>query len=218
MAVRSQVGQQTVYDHQSSHNAIEFVIQQALAKIATMTLVKVVSVTNNGQLSPVGFCDVQPMVNQMDGAGRAVPHGVIHHVPYARMQGGTTAIIMDPKPGDIGIAGFSHRDLSAVKNSKAPANPGSNRRFSYADGLYLGGTLNGTPTQFIQFSDNGVNITTPLPLTFNAQNITLDAAGNLSVTGEVMRGKGTAVQNTLGAHRHGTGTAAAGTVVPTPNT
>jgi len=185
MAERNLVGQQSPYDHQSQHNTIEFIIKQALARIATVTLVKVVAVTNNGDVSPVGFLSAQPMVNQLDGAGRAVPHAVIHGMPYLRMQGGTNAVIMDPKPGDIGIAGFSNRDLSNVKGKKDFANPGSHRRFSYADGLFLGGCLNGTPTQYIRFTDDGIDITTPLPITINAQNILLDEGGNLSVKGEV---------------------------------
>ena len=96
---------------------MQFLISQALNRVSTATLVKVVSVTNAGGLSPVGFVDVQPLVNQLDGAGNAVPHGVLHRLPYFRLQGGADAVILDPKVGDIGMAAFANRDISLVKTS-----------------------------------------------------------------------------------------------------
>ena len=51
-----------------------------------------------------------------------------------------------------------------------------------------------------------------------AQGQPVIVPGNLAVSGEVWRGYGTADQVSVGQHRHGTGTAAAGTVAPTPGT
>ena len=56
----------------------DFHIKSSQAKMWTSTLVKVVSVTNSGGLSPSGTVDIMPLVNQIDGAGNAQPHGVIH--------------------------------------------------------------------------------------------------------------------------------------------
>ncbi|HTB47018.1 MAG TPA: phage baseplate assembly protein [Acetobacteraceae bacterium] len=53
------------------------------------------------------------------------------------------------------------------------------------------------------------------PSVNGAGNPTL-ITGDLHVTGEIIRGFGGADQVTLGQHRHGTGTTAAGTSVPTP--
>lgn len=202
----------------SDFNAINFVVRQVLNRAATTTLVKVTAVTNSGGISPVGFVDVQPLVNQIDGNGNPTPHGIIHHVPYLRLQGGASAVIIDPAVGDIGMASFASHDISSVKATRQQANPGSRRRFDWGDGLYHGGMLNGTPTQYVAFSDAGVSIVTPQKLTIQAANIILDAAGNLAVTGEIVRGVGGSDQVQLGTHRHGTGTAAAGTVPPTAGT
>src|SRR3546814_8828800 len=120
---------------------VSFLVQTILSRLSTATLVRIVSCTNAGGLSPVGFVDVQPLVNQVDGANNAVPHGVVHNLPYFRLQGGDDAIIIDPKPGDIGMAAFASRDISAVKASKKQSNPGSGRSFDMAAGMYFGGLL-----------------------------------------------------------------------------
>lgn len=211
-------GFQSLHSDQDDLNAHTFVVQQLLARVGTSMPVKIVAVTNAGEVSPVGFVDVLPLVNQVDGEGKPTPHGTIYHLPYSRMQGGANAIILDPQVGDLGIAVFAHRDISSVKATKKQANPGSNRRHDLADGMYVGGLLNGSPTTYVRFSATGVDIVTPNKVTINSLNCKLDANGNLSVTGEVTRGQGGGDQVTLGQHRHGVGTAATGTVVPTAGT
>lgn len=165
----------------SEFGALQFLISQALLRVSTATLVKVVSVTNAGGLSPVGFVDVQPLVNQLDGAGNAVPHGVLHRLPYFRLQGGTDAIILDPKVGDIGMAAFANRDISLVKASKAQNNPGSWRSHDMADGLYFGGLLNATPVQYVQFTAGGINVVSPSKVTVTAPNIELNASAQCAL-------------------------------------
>lgn len=148
-------GNQSYASGASDYNQLEFVVRSILGRQATATLVMVKAVTNNGGVSAVGMIDVQPMVAQLDGKGQATPHGIIHNVPYLRVQGGKNAVIIDPVVGDIGICVFGSHDLSSVKSTKAPANPGSRRRFSMADALYIGGVLNGVPEQYIRFDSNG---------------------------------------------------------------
>ena len=106
-------GQQQLNSGASDYNAKTFMVWSILAEVRTMTLVKIVGVTNDGGISPVGFVDILPLVNQTDGAGNAEAHGVIYNCPYFRLQGGTNAIIIDPSVGDIGWAGFADRDISA---------------------------------------------------------------------------------------------------------
>lgn len=197
-------------------NAHTFVINQIIGRLATSALVKVLAVTNSGGVSAVGYVDVQPLVNQIDGAGLPTPHGQINNLPYSRLQGGTNAIILDPQVGDIGLAVFCSRDISSVKATKAQANPASFRRHDWADGIYIGGVLNGVPQNYVAFSSTGIAIVTSNALTIQATNCTLDSSGNLGVKGEVTRGVGGADVVTLGSHQHGTGSPAAGTVVPTP--
>lgn len=174
--------------------AMAFVISQALARLSTSTLVRVVAVTNAGGVAPVGFVDVQPLVNQLDGAGNAVPHAVLHNLPYFRLQGGTDAIILDPKVGDIGIAVFASRDISAVKASKAQANPGSWRAHDMADGLYVGGLLNGTPVQYVQFTAGGINVVSPAKVTVQAPDIEMNASTKCALNSPVIVLNGTVQQ------------------------
>jgi hypothetical protein len=148
----------------------------------TSGLVEVISVTNAGGLSPVGFVDVSPMVHQVDGKGNATPHGVIHNLPYFRLQGGANAVIIDPVAGDIGGAMFCSRDISAVKATRGANVPGSQRTFDPADGLYFGGWLNGQPTQYIRFSTAGIEIITPATSTITAANVNITASGTATVT------------------------------------
>lgn len=163
------------------YGALSFLVNQILAEVSTVTLVKVVAVTNNGGVTPVGFVDVQPLVNQVDGAGNATPHGTVYNLPYFRLQGGTNAIILDPQVGDIGMCGFASRDISSVKSSKGQANPGSGRTFSMADGLYFGGLLNGVPVQYMAFSASGIDIVSPTRIQMTAPNIVANASTAFTV-------------------------------------
>ncbi len=160
----------------SEFNAMLFMVRQVLNRANTATLVQIKAVTNNGGLSPVGFVDVVPLVAQVDGAGNATPHGIVYNLPYHRLQGGANAIILDPQIGDIGIAVFADHDISSVKTKKAAATPGSMRRFDMADGMYLGGFLNGVPNQYVQFTGNAINIVSPGTVHVTAPNVTVDAA------------------------------------------
>jgi Phage protein Gp138 N-terminal domain len=189
-------------DTASDLAAHSFLINQIIGRLATSTLVKVLAVTNSGGVSAVGFVDVQPLVNQTDGAGQPTPHGQINNLPYFRLQGGTNAIIIDPQVGDIGLAVFCSRDISSVKATKAQANPASFRRHDWADGIYVGGVLNGVPQNYVAFSSTGIAIVTSNALTIQATNCTLDSSGNLGVKGEVTRGVGGADSVTLGHHDH----------------
>jgi hypothetical protein len=157
-------------------NNIAFMVHQALSKMQTATLVRVESCTNAGALSPVGFVDVTPLVNQLDGQGNPTPHVTIHNVPYLRLQGGANGIIMDPQKGDIGVCVFASRDISKIKVTKKQGNPGSFRQYSFSDGMYLGGMLNGTPTQYVQFSAAGIKIHSPVAVVLDAPDIQLNAA------------------------------------------
>jgi len=175
-------GQDNFSTEQSEYNMMVFVFQMLMQKIQTMTLVKVISCSNDGGLSPVGTVTVQPLVNLMSGNRQAIEHQNIFNVPYLRIQGGANAIIIDPEPGDIGACGFCSRDISAVKQAKGPANPGSFRMFDWADGLYFGGFLNGSPTQYFQFNSSGIKVVSPTKITLQAPEIDLIATSKINGT------------------------------------
>jgi hypothetical protein len=171
----------------SEYNSLRFIILSILSKIRTATLCEVLSVTNNGGVSPVGFVDLQPLVNQVTGAGISMAQGQIYHIPYFRLQGGANAVILDPQVGDIGIAIFADSDISNVVINKSQSNPGSSREFNVSDGLYIGGFLNGTPNQYVEFSSSGIKVNSPTLINLVAPDIQLNAqtielSGSASVT------------------------------------
>lgn len=181
------------------YNSQAFLVASLLAKQQTSAVVQVKAVRGGG-MDAVGFVDVQPMVAQIDGAGNTTPHGTVHNLPFFRLQGGANAIILDPQPGDIGLAVFASRDISAVKSTRAPAQPGSRRRFDMADGLYIGGFLNGAPTQVIAFTAEGISVTSPTKVTITAPTVAVD--GDLTATGGITAGFGGGASVTLQHHTH----------------
>lgn len=183
-------GQQGLNDDTSDFNKVAFQAKQLIALISTATLVEIVSCTNAGGVAPFGYVDVQPLVNLIDGMGNSSPHREVHTLPYFRLQGGANAVIIDPAPGDIGIAVFADRDISSVKSTQAQANPGSRRRFSMADGIYIGGVLNGVPKQYVQFTATGINIVDMNGNVIAMKPGSIAITGNLTVTGNVTAGFG----------------------------
>lgn len=153
-----------------------------LQRLAGPTLVQVVSCTNAGGVSAQGSVDVQPLVNQVNGKGQPTPHGVVHKLVYMRVMGGSNAIIMDPDEGDIGLACFCSRDISAVKAKKGQANPGSARMYDWADGAYLGSVLGGVPQQYFRFTAGGIFGVSPTEINFQAPKITLNATDTLNMS------------------------------------
>lgn len=150
-------GQQQSNAAASRFNSTVFLFEQLMAGTATATVVVVKAVRAQGAFPAPCFVDLQPLVKQIDGQGNVTSHGIINNVPASRVQGGSMAVVLDPQAGDIGIAVFASRDISSVKSAKAEAPPGSRRQYDYADGLYVGGVLNGVPTCYLAFldADNG---------------------------------------------------------------
>lgn len=175
------------------YNNILFAITQAISKLQTSTLVRVEACTNSDEVSPVGFVDVVPLINQIDGDGNPTQHVTIYNLPYLRIQGGSNAVVIDPKPGDIGIAVFASRDISKVKATKAQANPGSFRQYDFSDGLYLGGVLNGSPIQYVRFKSDGIEIISPGTITLRGAQIVIDGPvsqsnGNVIIADDLLTG------------------------------
>lgn len=157
MGEESYKGFAAIPDAGGDFNELAFVFQQLAAAMATSQPVLVQAVSDGGLT-----VDIQPMVAQIDGAGNATPHGIVHNVPVLRVQGGTNGIIVDPVAGDIGMAVIASRDISSVKVNKAPSNPGSRRQFDWADAVYIPGILNLTPLQFIRVGGAGIALEAPL--------------------------------------------------------
>jgi hypothetical protein len=150
-------GQMGLSDTTSPFNSLTFHIRQELGQVRTGIPVKIIAV-HGGGVGPAPTVDVQPVINQIDGQGNQTPHSTIFGVPVIRSQGGTGAVIMDPKEGDVGHMVVSDRDISSLKSSQgAQSNPGSFRRHDLADGVYHGAALNGgTPTRYILMNGPGI--------------------------------------------------------------
>lgn len=152
----------------------EFIINSLIGRVGTVTICRVVKVKGGG-VNPVGFVDIVPMVLQVDGAGNVFDNATIFNVPYMRYQGGNNAVIIDPKVGDIGICLVASRDISKVKRTKKPAPPDTKRQYDMADSLYIGGILNGAPSQYIHFLESGINIVATGEINIKGSKVTLDA-------------------------------------------
>lgn len=189
------VSLQTPMDVANEFATFAFIVKQFLNRVATATLVTVKACTNSGGLSPYGFVDVIPLVSQVNPVdGTTTPHGTVYRLPYFRIQGGVSAAIIDPEPNDIGLAIFAMRDISAVKTNPAQAvananadkgtPPGSFRQMDMADGLYVGGFLNGVPTQYVQFlqAGAGIKLVSPTNVTIQAPEVDVNATTKVVVT------------------------------------
>lgn len=146
---------------------MEFILSRFIGRTYTATLVKVNDVLPGG-VGPVGFLSATDLIQQVDGNNQGIPNVAMENLPYFRLQGGTNAIIIDPKPGDIGLAVFAQRDITVTKQNKIEGPPPSLRTHDVSDGLYIGGLLNGEPSQWIQFLDSGINIKATAPVTIDA--------------------------------------------------
>lgn len=160
-----------------------FVVLSLLRSMHTATLVQVLAVRPTA--GKVGFLDVQPLVLEQDTRGKVLDQAPIYNVPYLRYQGGVSAVILDPAEGDIGLAIFAERDIRGVKATQAAAPAGSDRIYSSADGLYIGGVLNADATQYVEFLPDaaGINIVTPGDLTATVGgDLTADVTGSATLT------------------------------------
>jgi hypothetical protein len=172
-------------------NQQRFLLMTLLGRVSTVKLVQVKAINaGSGDPPAIGSVDVLPLVNMINGIGEKTEHGTIYNVPFFRLQGGVGAVIMEPVVDDIGLMLVCDRDISNVKANKAQANPGSYRMFDLADGLYLGGFLNGVPERYIRYKGSDLfvqgfeNVTaeavTKIKLT--APTVEIDAATAVNIT------------------------------------
>lgn len=148
--------QQTPNDSAALPNEIAFAVERMLARLDIAKPVKVIAV-NAGEGEPPGPCtvDVQPLVSQLDGNMNAVEQGTVYGIPVARLQGGPWTIVCDPAVGQFGFVVCSDRDISKVVAAPGVAAPGSNRRFSISDGVFVGSILNDVGENYLWLRTDG---------------------------------------------------------------
>ena len=131
----------TVYSANSLTNALHFAISQFVHNnVNTADLVIVRAVHAGGPGADAGYVDVQPLVRYRDAWNNTVETVTAFRLPYSRIQGGIAALVIDPVPGDIGLAIYTKADSSLVSPGQTDTiQPGSFRTYSRADGFYVGG-------------------------------------------------------------------------------
>lgn len=169
----------------SEFNRQRFSIAQFIKeRVHTAQIVRVVDVFpsppgsgNSNEEGLFGLVNVELAIKPVDNLGRRVESNTMYNLPYIRLQGGSAAFVLDPKPGDWGLAIFCERDISTFKRTREDTLPGSSRFLSQSDGIYLGGLLNGAPKVFIKVSDSGgIEIeSNMLPVTVNCGKATVKA-------------------------------------------
>lgn len=184
-------------DTTSDANVQDFLMHQFLMRQSFINLVVVAGVSDDGN-----FVDVRPVVHGFTGAGDKIEKGIVFGIPVWRLQRGASAVKMKPVIGDIGLAACCDRDITNVKNTKAPSLPGSNRAHSQADAIYLGGVLNQEPSQYIDFADGEITIVSPAKVRIHAPISLFE--GDVEVTGKVTaNGDVVGAGISLSTHVHG---------------
>ena len=157
----------------SDLNRLEFLIKVLQRDMSTAIPV-IITAVQAGDTNAAGYVDARPLVAQIDAWGNALPMATLHHLPYFRLQAGRAGIVLDPVPGDIGLAVFAQSDCSTLKQGqKETAQPGSWRKFDQADGFYIGGFINTQIDTYVRLAQDGsVKITAPGNVTIDAPTVT----------------------------------------------
>lgn len=174
----------------SEAESLSFIFEKLLSSKVFVNLVQVTAVRGT---APNLVVDALPLVAEVRSEDRTIIMGTeIFNIPVWRLQRGASAIIMNPVVGDIGVAVVCDTDTTVARATRKESVPGSKRNHSRSDAIYFGGLLNMPPTQFIEFADNALNITSPNPvnITCTTANITAPSGVNvdtplMTVTGSI---------------------------------
>lgn len=184
----------------SPMNAISFLVENMIkGMVNTAIPVRVDSCTKPGVSGPAGYVSATPLVQQRGADGKSLTPVSLPQLPFFRLQCGTAAVVIDPLPGDVGLAIFAQQDCSNISAGKTdPAQAGSFRCFDMADGFYIGGFHGKTPDTYVELDpEKGeIHVKCPNKITMEtkaveikADSITLDTpqttvTGNYTATGQ----------------------------------
>ena len=184
----------------SEYNVLDFVIRSIVCGLVNTAIpVRVDKVERPAEGGGAGYLSATPLIKMRSAKGDALDVVSIPKLRWFRLQHGTAAIIVDPKPGDIGLAVFAQQDVSALNGGSEPIQPGSFRCYSISDGFYFGGFWGQKPTTFIHIEDSGhVTITAPEAVVVNTTTATVNSSGSTTVDSPTVTITGdTTVQKTL---------------------
>lgn len=151
--------------------SLKFTFESLLSGAFFIELVKVQAVRGT---APNLVVDAIPLVTRTDQSGAMIQNSTIFNIPVFRLQRGSSAIIMNPVVGDIGMIAICDRDTTLVRANRKESVPGSGRKHSKSDALYLGGFLNAQPTEYVEFTGSGINIKSPGAVNINGLKILSD--------------------------------------------
>lgn len=207
---------------QNSSNDADMFAATFAKFLSSNSFIKCAQVTAVRGTAPNLVVDVLPLVAEVRSEDQTIIMGTeIFNIPVWRLQRGNSAIIMDPVVGDIGVIAVCDTDTTVARKTRKESVPGSGRKHSMSDGIYLGGLLNIQPTQFIEFADNALNITSPNPVNITCTTATIKAptgvtidtplahfTGNITADGDITDNSGTqaaslkTLRDDYNAHRH----------------
>ena len=167
--------------------SMAYAFEMLLSGYYFFEIAKVVAVRG---AAPNLVVDVLPLVTKRDRSGAMIRNSTIYDLPVFRLQRGNSAIIMNPVVGDIGLIAVSDRDTSLVRANLKESLPGSDRKHSKSDAHYLGGILNKEPTQFIEFADSAINITSPNPVNINCTKANVTAPDGVEMETPLLKVSG----------------------------
>lgn len=167
----------------SEYNVLDFVIRSIVCGLVNTAIpVRVDKVERPAEGGGAGYLSATPLIKMRSAKGDALDVVSIPKLRWFRLQHGTAAIIVDPKPGDIGLAVFAQQDVSALNGGSEPIQPGSFRCYSISDGFYFGGFWGQKPTTFIRIEDNGqITVTAPQSVVVNSIDVTVNASGSTKI-------------------------------------
>jgi len=188
---------QKAEDVSSEGNALIFAMRNMIGSYAFIDIVRIEEVDPLSET-----VTVKRLLHGLTTDNEKIDSQEIYGIPYVRLGRGSSAVVMDPEVGDIGLVAICDRDISNVKMTCTESAPGSKRMHSRADAVYVTGiaSLNGKPTQYAHFHNGGIDITSPMNINVNGKNVAVNAAEKVSLNSPVIEVNG---QLTQGAGNYG---------------
>lgn len=163
-------------DYASEGNALESSLRAMIGNYVFIDIVRVEAVTGD-------TLTVKSLVQGLTSDRKAIGSEPTYGVPYLRLQRGSSAVIMDPVVGDIGLVAVCDRDITNVKANKTESVPQTLRTHARADAVYLTGiaSLNQTPTQYARFTESGIDVVSPVKLSINAPDVAVTGTSSIAL-------------------------------------
>ena len=180
----------------SEFNAISFMVENMIkGMVNTAIPVRVDSCTKPGPGGAAGYVSATPLVMQRGADGKSLQPVSLPQLPFYRVQAGTAAVVLDPQPGDVGLAVFSQQDASNIEAGKTdPVQAGSFRAFDMSDGFFVSCHYGKTPTVYVELEqDKGITLKTPsneITIDKDGGNVTVKAQAKITLEAPTIELKG----------------------------